>query len=134
MNLMQWDDSLSVNIDKIDEQHKKLLGMINEFDDNLRAGNKRAVSSVLEGLSDYTVQHFALEEQYFDDFAYPDAGAHKKEHAYFVGKVNDIKRRYENGEMALSLELAFFLKKWLVGHIKGTDKKYINCFHDHGLT
>lgn len=133
MYLMQWDNSLSVNIEKIDDQHKKLLDMINKFDVNLRAGDKGAITSVLEGLVIYTIQHFALEEQFFDEFEYADAVSHKKEHSYFVGKVNDVKKRHESGEMALSLEIAFFLKKWLVEHIKGTDQKYVNCFHGKNL-
>jgi len=130
---MQWDDSLSVKIGEIDAQHKKLLSMINEFSDNLRAAKKEAIGALLDGLANYTIQHFALEERYFDEFGYENAEAHKKEHSCFVGKIADVKKRYESGEMAMSLEITFFLMSWLVSHIKGTDRKYAGCFHDNGL-
>ncbi len=33
MSLIRWNDSYSVNIAKIDQEHKQLVGMVNELTD-----------------------------------------------------------------------------------------------------
>jgi hemerythrin len=39
-----------------------------------------------------------------------------------------------HGNYELANEILEFLKQWLVRHIDGTDKKYIECFTRNGLT
>ena len=43
--MIQWDDSLSVNVAAIDLQHKKLVKMINELDDAMRVENPKQFSA-----------------------------------------------------------------------------------------
>lgn len=126
MPLMTWNDKLSVGVNVIDDDHKKLVGMVNELYDGISAGHgKEAVGKVLDKLVDYTKFHFAREEQYFAKTAYPAAAAHKKEHDDLTKQVLDVQAKYKSGSVAtLSLEVMNFLKNWLINHIQGSDKKY----------
>lgn len=134
MAFIKWDDSLSVNVKEIDEQHKKLVDLINKLTDAMSAGKaKQILGNILNELASYTVIHFKTEEKYFDKFKYPFTISHKKEHNDFIKKINDFKRDFESGKALLSVEIMKFLKDWLIKHIKGSDKKYSEFFNKHGL-
>ena len=134
MALIEWNESLSVNVAEIDGQHQKLIAMINELNEAMSQGKGRTVvGQIVSGLVSYTKSHFRTEERYFDVFGYPEAHSHKKEHADFVAKVSEFKEGVERGKIALSIEIMNFLSDWLRNHIKGVDKKYLSFFNEKGL-
>ncbi|HYD31505.1 MAG TPA: bacteriohemerythrin [Azospirillaceae bacterium] len=126
MPLMNWNDKMSVGVQQFDDEHKRLVAMLNDLFDAVQAGKgKDVLGKILDGLIDYTKKHFANEEQHFTKFAYPDLAAHKKEHEDLAKQVLDVQKKYHAGNTAtLSMEVMNFLKNWLVKHIQGTDKKY----------
>lgn len=126
MALMTWNDSYSVGVPSIDEQHKKLMAMINQLHDGILAKNSREVlGPILEGLILYTVEHFDYEEKLFDTTKYPDSAAHKDEHVKLKARAIEIHERFKASVTgAISLEVLNFLRDWLTSHINGTDKKY----------
>ncbi|MBG0777164.1 MAG: bacteriohemerythrin [Desulfovibrionaceae bacterium] len=129
-----WDDALSVGVASVDEQHKALVGMINDLHAAMRSGKaKTAVQDLVRGLQDYTVFHFGHEEQLFDQTGYPAAPAHKREHRAFVDKVKEFAEAFASGRASLTVEVMDFLKKWLINHINGTDKKYGPHMNEHGV-
>ena len=134
MALLEWNESLSVNVSEIDREHQLLVGMINELNDAMRWGRgKEVLGSILNGLISYAGSHFRTEENYFDEFGYPQADAHKKEHSDFVAKVSEFRTGFENGKLGVTIEVLFFLSGWLRNHIEGSDKKYGPFFNAKGL-
>jgi len=126
MPLMTWNDKMSVGVAVIDEEHKKLVGLLNELHDGITTNQaKDKLGRVLDGLISYTATHFAHEERLFAQIHYVDTAAHVKEHQDLVKQVLDVQKRFKAGETGtLSMEVMNFLKRWLVGHIQGSDKKY----------
>jgi hemerythrin len=134
MALINWNDNLSVDVAEIDQQHKKLIAMINELNDAMKAGKGREVlAKIVNGLVSYTTTHFKAEEKYFAQFGYPDTESHKKEHAAFIQKVSEFKAGLEKDKLSVTIEVMSFLSNWLKSHIMGTDKKYSQFFHEKGL-
>lgn len=134
MSLIEWTDSLSVNIEEIDNQHRKLVGFINELHLAMRERKaKDVLGKIVEGLTDYAIVHFSTEEKYFDQFNYLKSASHKREHESFIGKVNDFKTGFDKGKIMLSMDVMDFLKDWLVKHIQKTDMAYAPFFHENGL-
>jgi hemerythrin len=134
MSLIEWNDDFSVRIEEIDNQHKKLIEIINELHYAMRERKaKEALGNIINGLVDYAVVHFSTEERYFDQFNYLSSGSHKKEHRGFMDKVNEFKTGFENGKIMLSLEIMDFLKDWLIKHIQKIDMAYAPFFHEKGL-
>lgn len=134
MAFIHWNDSFSVNVKEIDQQHQKLISMINELHDAMSQGKgKDVMGKIVNGLFSYTATHFKTEEKYFDQFGYPETDSHKKEHIAFVQKVTHFKEGYEKGNVGLSIEVMFFLSDWLKDHIKITDMKYSTFFNEKGL-
>jgi len=53
-----------------------------------------------------------------------------------VGKPEsdeEIEQEYKEDKITSSFNLADFLEEWLGIHLNGMDKKYVKCFHEHGL-
>jgi hemerythrin-like metal-binding protein len=125
MAFIDWTDSLSVSVERFDAQHKRLVALINELHAGMRARKgKEAVDKVLDGLVEYTKTHFAAEEAAFDTYGYPEAPAHKKEHADLVAKVADLHEKHHSGALFVSVEVLDFLAAWLKNHIQESDKRY----------
>nr|HML61896.1 bacteriohemerythrin [Solidesulfovibrio sp.] len=132
--LLQWDQSLAVNIGDIDEQHQKLVQMICDLHEAMRTGKgKGQVESILCELEEYAVEHFGFEEKLMEKYKYPGYLNHRKEHEKFVDQVIAFGNDFRANRAALTTEVMNFLKNWLVGHIKGTDKKYSSFFNERGV-
>jgi hemerythrin len=122
---MMWSNELSVGIEHVDEQHKKLVGLLNGLHDAMKLGKgKDTLGKTLSDLVDYTAFHFKTEEDLFRIHAYPDYLIHKKEHDALTKQALDLKERFTRGDLFLSNKTMLFLKDWLNGHILGSDKKY----------
>ena len=125
MALITWNDQYSVGIRKIDDQHKRLVGFINDLHGSMLEGKgKEVMGKILGGLIDYTRTHFLAEESLMSLYRYADFEAHKKEHDGLTGKVLDLQRKFQEGTASMTLDLMTFLKDWLTNHILKLDKKY----------
>lgn len=125
---VEWEDEYSVGIDEIDNQHKKLVGIMNELCDLLTINSKNyaaEASVVVKELADYTDYHFKCEEkEYFGKYDYPSADIHVMQHNNFISQVADKvkhidKMTIEDGKMFYS-----YLKTWLLNHIARADKAW----------
>ena len=133
-HLISWTDDLSVGIASIDGQHKVLVNLINELHSAMRQRKSDDVLvGVLGKLKQYTVKHFAAEEEFFDRYGYPDAPAHKKAHHELVEQVLAFEQELKSGRAKVTMEIMRFLKDWLVGHIMGTDKLYSTFLTSKGV-
>ncbi|HEY6877890.1 MAG TPA: bacteriohemerythrin [Polyangiales bacterium] len=134
MALFTWSDDYSVKIASIDEQHKKLIAMLNSLHDGMSAGHgSDKLGPLLNGLVEYTAQHFSFEEKLFADHGYPQAAQHTAEHKRLVDQVLEFKARYESGHAQINVQLMKFLKNWLIQHILGSDKAYVAHLTERGV-
>ncbi|MBI5594357.1 MAG: hemerythrin family protein [Deltaproteobacteria bacterium] len=125
MAFFEWKNDYSVGIAKIDDQHKVLVGFLNELFESMQAGKgKNALDSVLTNLVQYTKTHFASEESLMKLYKYPDYEAHKQKHDNMTGHVLELKRQLDSGQISNPIQITSFLKDWLSKHIMGTDKLY----------
>ncbi len=125
MSFFDWKDDYSVGIKKIDEQHKKLVGHLNELYDSMKAGKgKETLGAVMKGLVEYTKTHFITEESLLKLHKFPEYEAHKKKHAKMTEHVLHLNQKYDSGEISNPIQITNFLKEWLAKHILETDKLY----------
>jgi hemerythrin len=132
--LFPWSDKYSLGIPSIDQQHKKLVGMLNElFDAMKEARGNDVLGKTLNGLIDYTKTHFAYEERLMQQHAYQDFVAHKERHDELTKQVLETADQFAAGRVGLSTQTAQFLKEWLASHIMGTDKEYAPLLKSKGV-
>jgi hemerythrin len=134
MPLIDWKDSLSVNIAEFDGQHKNLIALINRLHAAMLEGKgKTVLEPILGELLDYTAYHFTAEEKAMKQSLYTDEHRHRKEHTEFVDKVRDFQRQFIQGKLFVSIEIMNFLKDWLFTHILDTDKKFGAYLNTKGM-
>lgn len=122
---LQWDTSMDTGIELIDNDHKKLLGLINQLQTATRYQiDDTLIESTLNELIDYTRYHFDREEQLMRINHYPGYEAHKELHKLMINKVAQFVEGYKTDKVHTIDETLAFLKSWLVNHIKGKDKDY----------
>ncbi|MCX8028178.1 MAG: bacteriohemerythrin [Thermodesulfovibrionales bacterium] len=136
MPLLSWGSLFETKITEIDNQHKKLVELLNQVHDAVQnKKGKEIMNKALTDLVSYTKTHFATEEKYMTQYNYPDLAKHKKEHEDLAKKVADFQQKYakSSDDPLLVQELSIFLKSWLTNHIVGTDKKYAPFLISKGL-
>ncbi|MGO9211287.1 MAG: bacteriohemerythrin [Terriglobales bacterium] len=134
MALVTWDQSYSVSVKKLDEQHQKLFSLINSLHEAMRQGKgQEVVQDTVHELATYTVTHFRAEEELLRKAGYPGLVAHQSEHQRFVARVNQFVEDVKAGKLASSIAVLGFLKDWLTEHIKRTDGSYVAHLTAHGV-
>lgn len=119
-----WSEGLCVGVSSIDEQHKQLTGLINEFYQAFAAGrDKELLDRLIASLADYVAAHFGAEEALMAQTAYPDSAAHKAEHREFLDKTIGFLVASTEGREELSSEVLDYLTDWWITHIRGTDMR-----------
>ncbi|MEZ4360029.1 MAG: bacteriohemerythrin [Kofleriaceae bacterium] len=132
--LLDWNDSLSVGIITIDEQHQTLIAILNRLHKSKTAKKGSAeLKDILRELVSYTQHHFAFEEKLLAQYDYPQHQAHKASHEKLTEQVLGFASAFDNGSATLSAELFMFLRSWLNGHIRGSDRHYAAHLHAMGV-
>ena len=134
MALIEWDNTLSVGISSIDDQHKQLIALLNELNEAMKQGKaKEILSTVLKEVIDYTAYHFSTEEKYMDQVQFAGAFTHRIEHKKLVDKALNLHKEVDAGKLMVTIEVMNFLQNWVTDHILGTDKKYTEAFQAQGI-
>ena len=116
---IEWSEDISVGIDAIDNDHKKLFELLNKSsEENL---SSEEVLKLLNELAAYTKYHFEREEKVMEACSYPSLRKHRRVHQYMLQEVTNKIKRYNNGALTQGM-LHQFLSDWLVNHIVGMDK------------
>jgi len=133
MAFVTWDETLDVGVSAFNEDHRRLVGFINDLHGGIVSGiGISQMTYILNGLIDYTKEHFGREEDLMSKHDYQDIKAHREEHYELMKKVSEFSDRLKEGQASFTLELMAFLKDWLVNHIKGSDMKYRDFFLARG--
>jgi len=134
MALIVWDKRLETGHRKIDEQHQSLVEIFNRLHGAMKQGKgKEEVEGILVFLKDYTVNHFAMEEQLMAQHSYSGAAKHMQIHADLVRQVAELVTRFQQGTGTLTLPVMNFLEDWLVKHIQGEDYRFALELRNKGI-
>jgi hemerythrin len=130
MALLVWQDDLDTGIEVIDQQHRRIVEMLNHLYNAQKSMERAVVAEVIDELIDYTLSHFAFEEELMEEAGYAFCAAHKRVHEVFVKRVSEYRMRFVAGE-DITDELRTMLSRWLFNHIRGDDKSYAEQVKQH---
>jgi hemerythrin len=127
---IEWDEAMRTGVDSVDQQHRKLIAMLNEL---LRlvggTPQRRDLEALLESLQQYTNYHFGHEEQCMEQHRCPAAMANKEAHVAFVKVLAEFfgRLRSEGPSRSLAIDLEKYLAEWVMQHIIGIDAQLARC-------
>lgn len=135
MPLIKWLDKYSINIEEMDEQHKKWVGFINWLYEAKQA--KKDIDFIFKLLDDvigYTETHFAQEEELMKQHGYAEYGVHKAIHDSLIREVMTLRKDYGPTSQNLPTKVLNLLNNWLVDHIMNVDRKYGVYLNSKGVS
>lgn len=127
IDIFPWNANFDTGIEIIDEQHKKLLELVNLLAKHfVHQSDVLTLNAIFKQLTDYTVYHFETEEAIWHEY-FPDDELeikHKATHNNFIVEITRLKN--EEGEISTEQvieDVLSFLTQWLAFHILETDKR-----------
>lgn len=124
MKAIVWSKILSVGVEEIDEDHRKLVGIFNELNRAVTAGESADyLAATLEELINCTVWHFSHEERLMLKHRYDATEDHKAEHRELVEGARELQRQVLAAGGGVGDEQILFLERWLTAHILTADQR-----------
>lgn len=134
MPLVEWNERVSIKVQKFDDQHKRLVNLVNFFHDEIEAGRgDAALGIVLPALIRFAGDHHADEEKAMQASAYPEFVEHKAEHEKLDQELARLQEKYLSGSPMVPVMTMNLLRNWLVDHILGADKELGRFLNGKGI-
>jgi hemerythrin len=135
MDIINWKDEFSVGVNEMDDQHKKLIAMINKLISEQKSlTDPRTIADLLTKMTDYAQVHFRAEEYLMAEYGYDHKTIQEAQHQDFIDKTIAFYSASDIGPNILSTALLDYLATWMIEHILKEDMKYKEFFISKGLS
>ena len=132
--IFQWRAEYNTHIKEMDAHHRELFQTANRLYEEIHSGRKKSVlAETLDFLIRYTRDHFSKEEKLMEDYDFAEYEAHTKHHERLIFEVQELKSKYDAGEIQMDMSVVNFLKDWIINHILTEDRKYGPYLNDKGV-
>lgn len=129
--MIEWREKPEIDGDVIDDDHRHLVGLINQFE--TAKGVYRDLLVIVQSVKHYVRTHFEREEELQRKIGFAEAETHHVQHQQLIDRLEDMIAEFisvEHGDYrAVRLKLAMILRDWLVEHIVGEDLKTKPLLH-----
>ena len=122
MKEILWSNTLSVEFDEIDDDHRKLVDLFNQLNQSVSAGDREEyIEALLNELITCTAWHFSHEERLMVKYGYEAFTEHKAEHQELIESAQQLQQKFLQEGKQLSNDDVEYLDRWLTEHILVTD-------------
>ena len=122
MKDLLWDNTLSVQVREIDDDHRKLVDLFNLLSHAVNEEEpEELVEVLLEELISCTDCHFKHEERLMLKYRYDGFEEHRREHRELIHSIHELQETRRNKGRPVTADDIEFLEHWLTGHILGPD-------------
>ena len=121
---MKWSDRYATGIERLDEQHRRIFAVAEDFRLALEEGKgEKTYVVVLDFLTGYIRAHFGFEDRCMVQYRCPAAEKNREAHAAFTKSLEGYRERYASTGYRAddAQELMDYLETWFVGHIGSID-------------
>jgi hemerythrin len=125
MDLIKWRDSYGTGVLSMDNQHRTIIGLINELYKNIRKEESSgSVEGVLTDMMKYAEEHLQAEENLLKTNEFPDYVEHIGKHQSYRQRLAALMAESKIDPDEAVKNIYSFLRQWWMGHIVDEDKKY----------
>lgn len=122
MAYFEWDNDMVIDNGPLDQDHRRLVDLVNELHTATTAGQgKTVVSRIMSELLFYTTDHLRREEQEMARVGFPNLEEHKRHHAEFMAGIQALVDKQAKGSITVASQLSTLLRDWLSVHIRRSD-------------
>ena len=128
---LPWTEVYSVKNEEIDNQHKRLINMLNKlYNAYMEKAPYNKLKEIIDELVEYTDYHFSTEEKLFKEKGFKQAESHIEQHENFKKQVIQFQEDFAAKKTTLNMKLITFLGDWIRKHILGSDQEYVSLLKD----
>jgi hemerythrin len=125
MRVVNWEDSYSLGISRIDSHHRHLLELLNmAYSAIIELKDINKARYLFHELLAYADYHFSAEEELMKSAGYNGLASHSAEHEKYKSHINEFLDKFLASEEMCDCEVVIFLEEWLINHILLVDKKF----------
>ncbi|MDA3778701.1 MAG: bacteriohemerythrin [Bacteroidales bacterium] len=121
-----WKEKYNLEIEFLDQQHKKFLEIINLLKRKIAEQNysKESISEIFYSLAYYAENYLVKEEIYLSKSQYPKFNSHRKDHNTFIDKIVKFQTDFRLDNKNICLNMYEFLESWFDNHILIKNKEF----------
>jgi len=131
---LQWDESLVLGFDEIDNQHRSIFEQFGRLSEAVQQGEPHEdIEQLANFLLEYANVHFFTEERIMIEYNYPKIEEQRHDHVEFTQNANELKKRIEQegATREIAIETTGTLLRWIIQHIKGHDKEMVEYVKEY---
>ena len=120
---MTWDDSFSIGIEAIDNQHRKIFEHLLALENAVsKRDSWHILRFFLTQLAEYMRFHLAVEEALLEIVDYPARETHNNSHVRLVEQLAELEEKLK--KHAAGESLVGFFEDWFLRHVLSGDREY----------
>jgi hemerythrin len=142
MPKLVWNKRYSVNVKKLDKQHRHIAELVNGINDRIKARDES--KEIVEGfteLIELTKGHFETEEALMKKMGFSDYKRHRKEHKELVNLLRDVRKQFRREAETLGDFDYDVAKDWLAihadwfsVHLAHSDRSFGTFLNEKGIS
>ncbi|HVO20612.1 MAG TPA: hemerythrin domain-containing protein [Anaeromyxobacter sp.] len=128
---LAWNETLSVNVDELDQQHREIITRLRLLGDALGADRRQSSTRGMAELVRCVAHHFRAEERFMRSRDYPRLGSHAQAHQVGLEALRSAERLLlASGPGERFRELVERSARWLDVHLRSEDLALGNFVRD----
>jgi len=132
MKRIVWSAEMKSGVPQIDEQQKKLAGIVNQLAMAKEEGvDQEELSPIIRDFSEHLKDYFACEVRMFERYSPKNAPKHDEQRKIELADINSFRDRHKRGE-EITEESVDYLHDWLVQHVLVADKSAADLMKSRG--
>ena len=117
MKGLAWSDALLLGYSAMDDEHREFVATLQA----LLAADANSVAARLDDFAAHARRHFAAEDTWMNETAFPPRQCHIDEHAAVLASVDEVRALVARGRVEHVPSLAAALADWFPRHAHHLD-------------
>ena len=120
--LVTWGADLEFGVPHIDDDHRRLMDLVNRVYAAIKAGAEAGVlAEAFADLRRYASKHFTEEDAFMVGLRYPGTDEHRRQHQTFLARLDALAEDFQRGAKTTSIDVISLLGSWWQNHIADAD-------------